>query len=146
MCLIVDVNVGGEVLFDDGDDRYLPIRKALNKQRTRLVYGGRLTREYQAHGALWRALVAFDRAGRARKLPDHDVDEREVEIRESGGCLSDDWHILALAQLGNVRLICTNDAALHNDFTNKRLLNSPRGNVYQHRTHEHLIRKHCQHI
>lgn len=54
---------------------------------------------------------------------------------------SDDPHILALALVSGVRLLCSRDTALHADFKNPRILR-PAGSVYQNRRHRHLLRAH----
>ena len=59
-------------------------------------------------------------------------------------CVSDDPHVIALAQESGARLLCSLDEALHTDFTNPRLINAPRGHVYQNAAHKHLIRLHCK--
>ena len=86
-------------------------------------------------------LRQLDQAGRAKAVPDAPVDARMKLVAPQ--CVSDDPHIIALALVSGARLLCSLDQALHTDFTNPKLINSPRGNVYQNATHEHLVRHHC---
>lgn len=84
----------------------------------------------------------LDQAGRAKAVPDAKVDARmDIVVPH---CVSDDPHIIALALESGARLLCSLDQALHTDFTNPQLINSPRGHVYQNAAHEHLIRRHCK--
>ena len=59
-----------------------------------------------------------------------EVDARTEHIKGEGTCRSDDEHIIALAQISGARLLYSNDRALRHDFTNKRLIDSPRGKLY----------------
>jgi hypothetical protein len=141
VCLIVDVNVAAHVLGAGTDANFLPVREALFSGRARLAYGGRLAREYQSNNSVWGALKELDRAGRARVVPG--VDSRETELINAGSCISDDEHIIAIAQLGEVRLVCTLDQDLHKDVKDAALLRKPPGRIYQDPTHAHLIGRSC---
>lgn len=142
MCLIIDANFVHHV-HPKPDANGTPIRQALLTGRARLVYGGKLSQEYRDGSVEFRHwLVLLDQAGRARKVPDVDVNRVTEELVRDGTCVSDDPHIIALAQVSHVRLLCSSDAALHTDFTNHLLL-SPRGRVYQRVEHEHLVEEHC---
>lgn len=142
MCLIIDANFVHHV-HPTPDANGTPIRQALLIGRARLVYGGKLSQEYRDGSVEFRRwLVRLDQAGRARKVPDADVNHVTEELVRDGTCVSDDAHIIALARVSSVRLLCSSDAALHTDFTNHSLL-SPRGSVYQRDEHVHLIDEHC---
>ncbi len=146
MCIIVDVNVASKVLLtpDDPDFRDVYISLFKNKKpKASLVYGGKLLDEYSRNLAVRRMLAILDRAGRTRKIDD-DAVEKEIEIViQIGSCISNDKHIIALARVGNTRLLCSHDKALHADFTNKALLDKPRGKVYQNRGHKKLLERFC---
>lgn len=58
------------------------------------------------------------------------VEKRAIELREIDLCVSDDEHIIALAQISGARLLYSNDGDLHKDFRNKNLIDNPRGKVY----------------
>ncbi len=142
MCLIIDVNWVHHVHPTPNADG-TPIREALLTGRARLVYGGKLSQEYRDGSRDFRRwLVRLDQAGRALKVPDADVNRATDELVRAGTLVSDDPHIIALAQVSRVRLLCSSDGALHTDFTNHVLL-SPRGSVYQRAEHAHLIDDHC---
>jgi hypothetical protein len=107
------------------------------------VYGGELTREYRKMAAFGRFLLRLDQQGSARQVADSKVDAETKRLTEGSFCVSDDPHIIALARVGTVRLLCSEDDALATDFTNPTLLSDPRGNVYKRAEHAHLIPKHC---
>ncbi len=66
-------------------------------------------------------------------------DKREVERNQSqlSGLNSDDPHIIALAQVANVKLLVSSDQNLHADFKNSELIDS--GKVYQTKSHSRLL-------
>ena len=94
----------------------------MNSKKCRVVIGGKLKRELYGHGpfAAWAQTAILD--GRLRQVDDQVVDRREVEVGETGYCLSDDPHVIALAQLSGGRLLYSEDGALRDDFKEKRLL------------------------
>jgi hypothetical protein len=42
---------------------------------------------------------------------------------------SNDCHVIALATIANVRILCTDDVSLMSDFKDKRLLDRPCGEI-----------------
>ena len=147
MCLIVDMNVAHKILLAESDADFKDVHASLfgNKGTiSKLVYGGELLREYNKNNAVRRQIALLDTAGRARKISDEQVDEESGNVSRSGLCVSDDPHIIALARVRSVRLLCSHDQNLHQDFTNKTLLDHPRGKVYQNSTHKDLLRQFCK--
>ncbi len=142
MCLIVDADVGPEVFVPGRSVDFQPIRVALEKRRAVAVYGGKLAREYRKMATLWRIILEYDRQGMLRTVSDAAVDRRTNALSKKGACRSNDPHIIALALESGVRLLCSHDQNLHADFTDPDIL-KPAGSVYQKRSHQHLIRKHC---
>lgn len=147
MCLIVDVNVAREVFSDTEEPDFAEIRKALFQLKAplvRIVYGGLLREELLRVEEVRRALVVLDRAGRTRQISDAEVAGETSAVQALALCISNDAHIIALARVAGVRLLCSRDQALHADFTNKDLIDTPRGKVYQNASHKHLIRQFCR--
>lgn len=142
MCLIVDANTVSDALLAPIHPDFIPLFTALRDGSARLVYGGKLTREYLRIKRFLPLLREFERSGRARKVSDNDVDTAAATLVNGGTCRSDDQHIIALAQIANVRLLCSRDRALIADFKDRRLL-APKGKVYQQPRHARLIRQHC---
>lgn len=147
MCVIVDVNVAHLVLAAAPDPEFAPVHGALFRTTpglvASLVYGGFLHVEY-ARDSRVRAIVALlDRRGRTRKVDDVKVNA-EQDVVEAMPCLtSDDPHIIALARVARVKLLCTRDAALTADFTNPRLVPG-RCRVYRDTSHAHLVGRCCR--
>ena len=120
-----------------------PVYDALMNAKAQLSYGGQLTREYDNMPTFRRWVRILDAAGRAHQEPDGEVDERTRQLASGGECCSNDAHIVALAQIGGARLLCTGDRQLHVDFRNPTLVSRPRGNIYQRAEHQPLISQHC---
>lgn len=142
MCLILDINILHKV-FPSASADHVPVNKALRELKATLVYGGELRREYQRAGWFRPFLRRLDQQGSAKLIPDQEVDSQTEALRLAGGYRSDDPHILALAIIAKVRLLCTEDDNLSADFTNREIIDDPRGNVYRRADHAHLLRRHC---
>ena len=129
MCAIVDANTAREVFSRDrppAGDRFF---SWLNSGRGRLVAGGKLLRELEKmnDSKVWASeAVNF---GKIRILNDADVNARTERI-EREGIISDDPHVLAVAQISGARLLYSNDKDLHSDFKNRKLIGHPSGSVY----------------
>ena len=127
MCLIVDANRLGDFLTEPPKDAVQPIRRWL-RGGGKIVYatGGKFADEI---GARARAQLAeLDRSGRAIYVPDEDV--QPVVEQLEGHVRSDDPHVLALARSSGARVLYTHDQDLIDDFTDKDIINRPRGKVY----------------
>ena len=142
MCVIIDVNVLREFVFSD--TVYQPIHDALKDSKAKLAIGGYLIDEYQRSGKLWSYIVELERQGRVRSVNDREVRKQTDIIRTKSDCRSDDHHIIALAIVGNVRLLCTDDKELIRDFKNSMVLSRPRGKIYRNASHSPLIKTHCR--
>jgi predicted nucleic acid-binding protein len=146
MCIIVDTNVVARVLFEPDDPDFHELHRMLVRgigPRGHMVYGGRLRREYFMSDRVRRLLAVLRRAGRARAIPDTGVDAEEKQIRQLRICSSDDEHIIALARVGDVRLLCSDDKDLRDDFRDRRLIDKPRGKIYVRASQRTLMRHFC---
>lgn len=148
MCLIIDINIAKKILATENDPDFGVVRACLltgKPYNARLVYGGtKFLKEYSKNHAVFRMVATLDRAGKAFKIDDGLVDNEEEAIKISGLCSADDEHIIVLARVSNIRLLCSHDQELHGDFTDKRLLDTPRGKVYQNTSHNALLRRFCK--
>ena len=142
MCMIVDIPAVHKI-FPLPNPDFVPVHRHLMSGRARIVYGGKIRREYLRIEWFRRLLLRLDQQGSARRISDGDVDAATKEVRSLRICASNDCHIIALARVGRVRLLCTDDQRLMKDFKNKKLLDKPRGNIYRNDTHAYLLRKHC---
>lgn len=146
MCLIIDNDVVARVFAGAEDPDFAELFGCLfgaAKPTVSIVYGGRLREEYLQNLKVVRLLTTLDRAGRARVIPDANIAEEEAAVVASGACVSNDYHIIAIARVSGVRVLCSHDQALHQDFTNKILIDHPRGKVYQNHSHRHLLVQAC---
>jgi len=146
MCVIIDTNLVSCILSGACPDAYALIKRGLvegRPYRVRIVFGGRLRREYSKSRKLLLSILELERAGRARLIPDNACDAREAQLKRRGACCSDDEHVIALAQLSGARVLCSDDLALHIDFKDSRLLADPRGSIYRSAQHAPLIKKRC---
>ncbi len=105
--------------------------------------GGHLRRECLQQTKYLGLFQELDRKGSLRSVRDEAVDAMTDAVRDLELCVSDDEHIIALARVARVRLLCTNDTDLHVDFKNRKLLDPP-GNVYQKQSHRGLIGRYCK--
>ncbi len=142
MCLILDVNIIPQVFPVPSGD-FEPVFEAVTSGHVKLVYGGKLTREYERIGWFRKLLVILDRQGSAVQVSCSMVDDETETVTSCGHCVSDDQHIVALARIGKARLLCSNDDALTTDFRNPVLISKPRGKVYKRREHANLLRIKC---
>ena len=139
MCAIVDANVAREVFSHPRPAAGAEFFKWINRESGRLVAGGKLLEELNRTSAReWARQATI--AGRIRSVDDAEVDARAAELRES--CISDDPHVIALAQVSGARLLYANDGDLHRDFGDKRLLDGPRGKVYSTRDDKGFRERH----
>ena len=146
MCVIVDNNVRDRVFLRPEDKDFRKLHSCLfgkGRPAVRIVYGGKLRREYFQRDKIKELLLELVRAGRARTVDDHSVDQEMATVIEGGLCRSDDEHIIALARVGNVRLLCTDDEPLKRDFKNQSLIDKDRGRVYGRASHQHLLDRFC---
>ncbi len=147
MNVIVDNMVVSRVLVADDDSVFLPIReKIMVDKALKLVYGGKLLREYARSRDVMRMVHRLDQAGRAMVYEDSRIDARAAEIKKLCLCISNDVHIIALAQESGARLLCTEDYNLQLDFGNPALIQRPRGRVYKKatRAHRELLEDYCR--
>jgi hypothetical protein len=143
MCIIIDANVVHEFLPVSEDIPLSEDAEVVFSWLTRrggvMAVGGRLKREILAVAkfrTLYQRLVL---AGQLYQYDDNEVDSAEGVARRNLALVSDDPHIIALAQISECRLLFSRDRNLHRDFSNPNVL-TPRGRVYQRRAHQHLLR------
>ena len=106
-----------------------------------LVVGGKLREELAKINKFKVWMTQLKRAGRLEEVDDDEVDTEADRLAASPGLLkSNDAHVVALALVSGVRVVCTEDELLMNDFTNPVILKRPRGKVFRdHRTHAALL-------
>ncbi len=130
MCIIVDTNKLGDLLADPASEDSGPIRDWLNRGKGSIVYStdGRFAKEIR--GRARAKLAVYEQAGRATKIPGSRFADDERNLKTRANLRSDDPHVLALARAAGVRLLYTADRDLISDFTDRRVIDRPRGKVY----------------
>lgn len=135
MCLIIDTNCATK--FANGDQEAAPVAKWLSNVTAHLAVGGtKLSSEYARLGKFIKLLRVLDQRGQIIRLSNEAVDKRQAELEKSGTLISDDPHIVALAEIARCRLLYSNDEDLHADFS---ALKDPKGKIYQEPGHAHLL-------
>ena len=129
MCAILDANVAHEVFGADPTEAGVKFFEWINSRKGHLVAGGKLLEELNRTSAREWARQALN-AGLIKNVPETHVDARMAELRNEGAIRSDDPHVLALAQISGTRLLYSNDRALQQDFSNRRLIHNPPGKIY----------------
>ncbi len=147
MCAILDANVAHQLTGGSQPSPGSRFLDRIDDGRIRLMIGGRL-REELDQTPLRDWLRESILSGTAEECDDTEVERVAKEIEESGECVSDDVHIIALARVSKARLLYTNDRNLQADFRNKRLIDKPRGRIYTtlryqefHKTHQNLLNR-----
>lgn len=133
MCIILDANLFGK--FDDPHNEDMrPVHRWLSKQYGKIVYSDtlRLKDEWMKGGNV--LLERLRQDGSLKLVPRADVEQMERSLE--GHIKSDDEHIVALALVADVRVLVSNDKALHQDF--KSIVH---GKVYQTKSHARLLRR-----
>ena len=150
MCAIVDTNVYHEVFStgsqsDAGKYFYDWLMK---RNGGTFVSGGEHLRELNRIADFKRVFAERLQAGRARRIPDDEVDSETDTLRSQGICSSDDEHVLALARVSGARLLFTNDNALQDDFRDRQIVGGTQGRIYTtqrsgriSRTHRDLLQR-----
>ena len=139
MCLIVDANKVGEFFGEPPSEEAAPIREWLENRDGKLVYCdvGKYAQELKEHNEKLRNLY---RNGQA-DLIEIGISEEQEKLEKLNICTSDDIHILALARVGGARLLYTGDKALIKDFTNKAIIDDPRGKIYSGAKNKRLLKR-----
>ena len=130
MCAIVDANVAGEVFGRNKTEAGGAFFNWLNKGQGRLVVGGELGRELNLNADFKTWAQQAAQSGKVTAVVKERVDRATSKLRTAGQCHSNDYHVIALAQISGARLLYSNDKQLQADFTDPNLVRDPRGRVY----------------
>ena len=142
MCAILDANVAWQVFGADRPPAGRAFFDRIDSGRVRLVVGGLLRRELDRSEVFQKWRRQAELAGRITLLNDDAVDETARQLEQENACRSDDEHVVAIARLSGARLLYSNAVALQDDFTDKALVDRPRGKVYSTRIDQDLTATH----
>ncbi len=130
MCAILDADCLNEVFGrkdrPESGEKFL---EWLEKQGT-LVIGGKLRDELGKSNRFLRWYQQAVNSGLVINFDDNHVNETADNLTRQKSCISNDTHIIALAQVSNARLLYSYDVDLHTDFGNSNLIQKPRGKIY----------------
>ena len=106
MCAIVDANVAHEVFGPRQSPAGEKFYDWINAATGRLVVGGKLLEELKEGSPTFREWAsALGEAGKMRTMNEDQVNAKAERIKDK--CVSDDSHIIALAQISGARLLFT---------------------------------------
>ncbi len=138
MCLIINAGALPEFAKRKDSNKYKPIHKFVLAKKAFLVSGGTKYVDELKRTSAIDIYNEYESAGLVTPIPRDEVDAKEKELIDNNSCISDDEHIIALAQLSGSRTLImqidTNtqrcaDPDLTTDFANRNLISNPRGFV-----------------
>ena len=124
MCAIVDASVRDQVFGKKRSEASEFFFDWLNRDtvKPRFVIGGKLLRELSSNDSFVSWLQSAQLAGRAKRVPDEEVDSETKELEALNICKSNDQHVLALARVSGARLLFADDGDLQSDFGNREII------------------------
>ena len=123
----------------DGTDKDLsPVKEWIEKNGGKLAYSPTDTfvTELEKAPNMKNLIYRYKQLGKIKSKPKEEVEKKAKELKDL--IRSNDPHIIALAQVANVKLLITDDLKLRDDFTNNEFIKQ--GKVYRYKTHEHLLK------
>ena len=140
MCAILDADVRDHVFGRSCTEAGLRFHRWISGPKGHLVVGGKLLDELlQDSQAFKEWAEGAQLSGNMRVIPRKYVHSHSKKLLDDNRCVSNDHHIMALAQLSGSRLLYSHDKKLHQDFKNKDLIDSPRGKIYTSSKHKQLL-------
>ena len=135
MCAILDANMFSKYADPNNTDMK-PVKRWIEKDGGKFAYSptDKLKRELNKSRDITRLFALY----RDKQVTYFDKDEVEAAEKKLKGLASNDSHIIALAQVANVKLLISGDEELHKDFTNNRFIK--KGKIYRYKTHKHLLK------
>ena len=129
MCAILDVNVAHEVLGDNRPPAGEGFFEWINCGEGKLVVGGKLLQELCKNSRISEWFREAILAGDVKSVNDVRVNEEAQRLQNEGSFTfkSNDYHVIALARVGDARLLYSNDRNLHYDFKNKIFIDKQGG-------------------
>ena len=108
MCLIIDANAASEVAATPSTKAAKPILQWMRKPKGQLAVGGHLTEELRKTPFLI-LLTEMFRSGMVVTYSRAAIEAAQSALAARKICVSDDLHILALAQVSGARVIFSRD-------------------------------------
>lgn len=134
MCAILDANTFSK-FKDSSNEDMIPVWKWLEKKNGKIVYANvKKFEEEWYKGGMDSIRDQLVRSGQL-KLVSQDINDKEKEVE--GVIKSDDPHIIALAVIGEVKVLISEDRKLIQDFKE----HVSHGKVYKTKGHKRLLTK-----
>lgn len=132
MCAILDANRYGDYLNEANRDM-APVRKWMSKGG-KLLHSdvGNLAVELDRLPKMRRKFLDWQRAGKIKRFAPEVVEDKRSTLTD---LVSDDPHAVALAMVGNAKLLISNDEDLGKDFKRKT-----GGKIYKYASHRRFLR------
>lgn len=141
MCIIIDTNKLDLFLKEPPDKDMQPVHNWLNRRGGSLVYSNSDKFSKEISSRARRRLDEYLQSGKAKLIHRSEVEEESEKINRQL-MKSDDLHIVALALAAGVRLLCTGDANLMDDFTNYRIMGAGnKGKIYSSAKNKDLLKR-----
>lgn len=134
MCIILDANKYSD--FVNSHEDMLPVKNWIDNKGGKIAYSPTAKFERELRGSK-KMKSLFDVYIKIGRIKSFGKDEIEYNQSQLSGLTSDDPHIIALAQVANVKLLVSSDQNLHADFKNSELIDS--GKIYQTKSHSRLL-------
>ena len=140
--IIVDVNAFHKFKDINHEDSK-PIHQCIENGKLRLVYGNdeKSLEEINDDQDMKKIIRRIGKKGTFQvdsKKKKEEIEQNPYIGKEQ--IKSNDFHILAVALTDkNTRLLFTGDKKLQKDFKNKKIINNPKGKIYQDKQHSHLL-------
>ena len=137
MCMILDANQYDHFINKKSKDVEL-IHDWLDNKNGALVYSDhkQMEKEIKKSPRFQKFLFEKSRTGKSKKVDKKEVEKSMKIIKKNHQLKSDDLVTLGLAHASGVKLLCSKDKNLHDDF--KTII---RGGVYQNKDHKRLLKK-----
>ncbi len=135
MCIILDTNFMRDYLRPTDD--MTPLRKWVEEKGGKIAYSPipSLMRELEHNPKMEAQLREYGRADRVKLIPSNDVLAEKKKVEKDGNLRSNDSHIIALAKVGKIKVLVSQDKQLGEDF--KRICG---GSIYKEKKHRNLLR------
>ena len=141
MCIIIDTNKLALFLKEPPDKDMQPVHDWLNRRGGSLVYSNSDKFSKEISGRARRRLDEYLQSGKAKLIHRSKVEEKSEKLNRRL-MKSDDSHIVALALAADVRLLCTGDTDLMDDFTNYKIMGTGnKGKIYSSAKNKDLLNR-----
>lgn len=136
MCVILDANCIGNYNKNPVDEDLKPVKQWIESKNGKIVYSDtdKFRNEWTAGGG-YTLRRELQRRNKLKLVSAREVQQKENEVK--GVIKSDDPHIIALAQIAQVKVLVSNDNKLIKDFKE----HVSQGKVYKTKRHKHLLTK-----